>query len=65
MTQPAAQQSPTRRKRPSRRKRSAQKNRKDSEVGPGTHDMKVSNRSRIPRTVLKQDDLAKSRGQVS
>src|SRR3954447_11316885 len=63
ITQPAAQQSPTRRERPSRR-RSAQETARIREWARN-HDMKVSDRGRIPLHVLEQYDLAKSRGDVS
>jgi hypothetical protein len=63
ITQPGAQQSPTRRQRPSRR-RSAQETAKIREWARD-HDMKISDRGRIPLNVLEQYDLAKSRGETS
>jgi hypothetical protein len=55
ITQPAVQQSPTRQQRPSRR-RSAQETARIREWARN-HDMKVSDRGRIPLTVLEQYDL--------
>jgi hypothetical protein len=63
ITQPAVQQSPTRRERPSRR-RSAQETARIREWARN-HDMKASDRGRIPLNVLEQYDLAKSRGDIS
>jgi hypothetical protein len=63
ITQPTAQPSPTRRGQPSRR-RTAQETAKIREWARD-HDMKVSDRGRIPLNVLEQYDLAKSRGEVS
>jgi hypothetical protein len=63
ITQPAVQQSPTRRERPSRR-RSAQETARIREWARD-HDMKASDRGRIPLNVLEQYDLAKSRGDIS
>src|SRR3954454_15437302 len=63
ITQPAVQYSPTRRGRPSRR-RSAQETASIREWARD-HDMKVSDRGRIPRTVLEQYDLATSQADIS
>jgi hypothetical protein len=63
ITQPAVQQSPTRRERPSRR-RCAQET-ACFRVWARDHDMKASDRGRIPLNVLEQYDLAKSRGDIS
>jgi len=61
--QPAVQHSPTRQQRPSRR-RNAQETARIREWAR-SHDMKVSDRGRIPLNVLEQYDLATSRGDVS
>ena len=63
ITQPAAQQSPTRRQQPTRR-RNAPENTKIREWARD-HDMKVSDRGRIPLNVLEQYDLARSRDEIS
>jgi hypothetical protein len=63
ITQPAVQQSSTPRERPSRR-RSAQETASIREWARN-HDMKVSDRGRIPLNVLEQYDLATSRGDIS
>jgi Lsr2 len=60
ITQPAVRQSPTQRERPSRR-RSAQETARIREWARD-HDMKVSDRGRIPLNVLEQYDLAQLRG---